>query len=151
MKKELVRDWMSANAVTISPDNVLPDAEKLMVGKMIRRLPVLDHGHLVGIVTYGDIRNARPSNINSLNLWELTYLVTQLKVSEIMTRHPITVSPDAAIGKAAQVMLNNMISGLPVVDDDVVLVGIVTECDIFRLVVKDWVARESETAELVTK
>lgn len=138
MKQELVRRLMSRNVITITPDGTLPDAERLMDCKMIRRLPVVEDGRLVGIVTYGDIRNARPSRVSSLSFWLLIFLVTRLKVSEIMTPNPITISPDTTIGEAAQLMLKNMISGLPVVDDEGNLVGIITESDIFRQVVRDW-------------
>jgi acetoin utilization protein AcuB len=148
MKLEYVKDWMSSDLITITPDTTLPDADRLMVGKMIRRLPVVEDGRLVGIVTYGDIRDARPSRALSLNIWELNYLVTRLRVSEIMTRNPITVRPEATIGEAARLMLRNMISGLPVVDEDGDLVGIVTESDIFRMVVRDWLDAREQSQDL---
>jgi acetoin utilization protein AcuB len=145
MKLEYVKDWMSTELITITPDTTLPDADRLMVSKMIRRLPVVEDGRLVGIVTYGDIRDARPSRALSLSIWELNYLVTRLRVAEIMTRNPVTIRPEATIGEAAQLMLRNMISGLPVVDPEGNLVGIITESDIFRMVVRDWMGmREQE-------
>lgn len=147
MKLELVRDWMSRNVITVTPDTTLPEADKLMVTKTIRRLPVMENARLVGIVTYGDIREARPSAATSLSIWELNYLVNRLKVGEMMTRHPITVSQDATIGEAAQLMLRHMIGGLPVVDNKGKLVGIITESDIFRMVVRDWM--ESAKEEVV--
>jgi CBS domain-containing protein len=142
---ELVRDWMSCKVITVTPETTLPAVEQLMVSKTIRRVPVVDNGRLVGIVTYGDIRNARPSAVSSLNIWELNYLITRIKMSEIMTRDPITVSPETTIGEAAQKMLANMISGLPVLDSQGHLVGIITESDIFRLVARTW--QELEAAE----
>jgi acetoin utilization protein AcuB len=147
MKLELVRDWMTHNVVTVTPETTLTDAERLMVTKTIRRLPVLEDGRLVGIVTYGDIRKAQPSAATSLNIWELNYLLAKVRVSEIMTPDPITVSQNATIGEAAQLMLNNMISGLPVVDGQGDLVGIITESDIFRLVVKEWSGLRLEPVE----
>ena len=145
MRMELVRDWMSCKVITATPETTLPAVEQLMVSKTIRRVPVVDNGRLVGIVTYGDIRNARPSAVSSLNIWELNYLITRIKMSEIMTRDPITVSPETTIGEAAQKMLANMISGLPVLDSQGHLVGIITESDIFRLAARTW--QEQETAE----
>ncbi len=144
MKLELVRDWMSRNVMTVTPETTLPEADKLMVSKTIRRLPVLENGRLVGIVTYGDIREARPSAATSLSIWELNYLVTRLRVGEMMTRDPITVSQDATIGEAAQLMLRHMIGGLPVIDNRGALVGIITESDIFRMVVRDWMESAKE-------
>ncbi len=143
MRMELVRDWMSCKVITVTPETTLPTVEQLMVSKTIRRVPVVDNGRLVGIVTYGDIRNARPSAVSSLNIWELNYLITRIKMSEIMTRDPITVSPETTIGEAAQKMLANMISGLPVLDSQGHLVGIITESDIFRLVARTWQEQEA--------
>jgi CBS domain-containing protein len=147
MKQELVKDWMTCDVITVTPETTLPDADSLMAGKMIRRLPVVANGRLVGIVTYGDIRNARPSSVNRLNLWELSYLMPHTTMSEIMSRDPITISLQATIGEAAQLMLKNMISGLPVVDNDGNLVGIITESDVFRLVVRDWQWQQAEKPE----
>jgi acetoin utilization protein AcuB len=146
MELELVRDWMTRNVITVAPNTTLPEAERLMITKMIRRLPVIDDGRLVGIVTYGDIRKAQPSAVTSLSIWEVNYLLAKVRVSEIMTADPITVSQDATIGEAAQLMLNHMISGLPVVDHKGDLVGIITESDIFRLVVKAWSGSKPELA-----
>jgi len=145
MKQELVRDWMSEEVITITPVTTLPDAERLMITHVIRRLPVVvDDDRLVGIVTYGDIRSARPSRAASINMWELDFLAAQLKVSEFMTRQPITIAQDATIGEAAQLMLKFMISGLPVLDSKGKLIGIITESDIFRLVAREWAGQEEE-------
>lgn len=138
MKNELVREWMTADVITVTPDTTLPEADRLIVDNMIRRLPVIKNGKLVGICTYGDIREARPSPATSLSIWELNYLLSQLTMGEIMTANPVTISPKATIGEAARLMLKNQISGLPVVDNHHHLVGIITESDIFRLVVQQW-------------
>jgi acetoin utilization protein AcuB len=142
MKQELVRDWMSTDIITITPETTLPEAERLMITHVIRRLPVVDNGRLVGIVTYGDIRGARPSRAASINMWELDFLAAQLKVSEFMTHQPVTVAQDVTIGEAAQLMLKSMIRGLPVLDSKGKLIGIVTESDIFRLVAREWARQE---------
>lgn len=142
MRMEVVRNWMSTDVITVSPETTLPDAAQLMTGKTIRRLPIIDDGHLVGIVTYGDIRNARPSGVTTLSIWELNYLVNKVKMADIMTKNPVTVTPETTIGEAAEKMLTHMISGLPVLDDQNDLVGIITESDIFRLVARTWAARE---------
>ncbi len=147
MKLELVRDWMTSKVITVTTDTTLADAARLMETKMIRRLPVMEDGRLAGIVTYGDIREAQPSAATSLSIWELNYLLAKLRIAEIMTRDVITVSQNATIGEAAKLMLDHQISGLPVVDHHGDLVGIITESDIFRLVVRDWSIRELATAE----
>ena len=138
MKLELVKNWMTHDVITITPETTLPEAHKLMTDYQIRRLPVVKNGRLVGIVTRGDIRGAEASDATSLSVWELNYLLSNLKIKEIMTHHPIVISQEATIDEAAQVMLENKISGLPVVDYHGELVGIITESDIFRIVVQAW-------------
>jgi acetoin utilization protein AcuB len=138
MKQECVCDWMTGDVITITPDTTLREAHDLMNEKGIRRLPVVRDGKIVGIVTLGDIRGAEPSRASSLSIWEVNHLLTKLKVSEIMTRNPATIQQNASIGEAAKLMLEKKFSGLPVVDDENHLVGIITESDIFRLVVNEW-------------
>lgn len=136
MKKNFVRDWMTPDPVTIDPKKTLPEAQKLMKDRRIRRLPVLQRGRLVGIVTQGDIRGAEPSEASTLSIFEMHYLLAKLTVEKIMTWEPITLPPDATIRQAAQLMLEHKIGGLPVVDNDK-LVGIITESDIFRILVQE--------------
>lgn len=138
MKLDLVKNWMTQDVVTVTPETTLPEAHKLMTDHQIRRLPVMKDDRLVGIVTRGDIRGAEASEATSLSVWELNYLLGKLTIEKIMTRSPITISLEATIDEAAQVMLDNKISGLPVVDFHGKLVGIITESDIFRIVVKEW-------------
>jgi len=148
MKQELVRDWMTSDPVTIVPDTPLPKAHRLMMQHNIRRLPVMKNRRIVGIVTLGDVRGAEPSGATTLSIWEINYLISRLKVEEIMTPRPFTVSVNATVGEAAERMLEHKLSGLPVVDDAGKLVGIITESDIFRMVVRDWRRQEEATAEL---
>jgi acetoin utilization protein AcuB len=136
MKKEFVRDWMTANPATIDPKTTLPEVQKLMKERRIRRLPVVDRGRLVGIVTLGDIRGAAPSEATTLTIFERHYLLNKVTVEKIMTWEPITIKPDATIRQAAQLMLEHKIGGLPVVENDT-LVGIITESDIFRVLVQE--------------
>lgn len=145
MKLEMVRDWMTPEPITITPDTTLPEAHRLMMAHSIRRLPVIEGGQVVGIVTLGDVRGAEPSGATSLSIWEVNYLVSKLHVEEIMTPRPFTISADATLGEAAQMMLKYKISGLPVIDEDRRVVGIITESDIFRMVVRDWL-QEAEPA-----
>lgn len=147
MKLELVRDWMTRELVTVSPDTTVLEAGQMMVDRTIRRLPVVENGALVGIVTYGDVRGARASAATGLDIWELSYKLSRLIIREIMTPNPVTISPDATIGVAAQLMLKYMIGGLPVLDHQDRLEGLITESDIFRVVVRDWMHSESESSE----
>ena len=138
MKQDLVKHWMTRDVITITPDTSLHEAHYLMNEKRIRRLPVVDHGRLVGIVTLGDVRSAEPSAASTLSVWEMNNLLAKLKVAEIMTRDPVTISQEATISTVAEIMLEKKFSGLPVVDEAGTLVGIITESDIFRLVVREW-------------
>jgi acetoin utilization protein AcuB len=138
MKQELVKNWMTRDVLTITPDTTLPEAHRLMTQNQVRRLPVMKDGRLIGIVTRGDVRGAEPSGATSLSIWELNYLISNLKVEQIMTRKPITVSEDATIGEAARLMMEKKVSGLPVVGSGGKIVGIITESDIFRLIVDKW-------------
>jgi acetoin utilization protein AcuB len=147
MRTELVTDWMTSEPITVTPETGLMDAHALLSGHNIRRLPVVRRGgKLVGIVTLGDVREASPSDATSLSIWELNYLLAKLTVADIMTPKPITVSASDTIAKAARLMLEQKVSGLPVVETDGTLVGIITESDIFRLVVRNW--GEFETTEV---
>lgn len=137
MKTALVKDWMTPNPVTASPQTSLPDALQLMQQHHIRRLLVTEHNRLVGIATRGDLRAAQPSEATSLSIFELHYLIGRITLDEIMTRDPLTVSPTTTIQEAARLMLKHKVAGLPVISGGRV-VGIITESDIFRLVVRMW-------------
>jgi acetoin utilization protein AcuB len=134
----VVSDWMSAPVQVVSPTTPVGDAYSLMMYRGIRRLPVVANGRLVGIVTLGDLREARPSPASSLSIYELNYLLSRLTVEQIMTHNPYTVRPDMPIQKAARIMLSRKVSSLPVVEEDGTVVGIITESDIFRMLVDQW-------------
>ncbi len=128
----LVRERMSKEPVTITPDVSVTDALRLMRARKVRRLPVLDNrGKLVGIVSDQDLLYASPSPVSSLSVWEMNYLLAKLKVEEVMTRQVITITEDTPLEEAARIMADNKIGGLPVIRDDK-LVGIVTETDLFK-------------------
>jgi len=130
-----VKEWMTANPITIDSAAKISDAHQMMKAKSVRRLPVLHGGKLVGIITIGDVREASPSDATTLSIWELNYLWAQLTVEKIMSKKLLTVKPDQSILDAAQLMLEQKVSGLPVVEGDH-LVGIITESDIFRMLVR---------------
>lgn len=136
MKEQLVRNWMTPDPVTITPNTTLPQAQQIMMEKNVRRLPVEWNGELVGILTLGDIREAKPSEANTLSVYELNYLLDRLTVKSIMTTEPITVSPDSTIEQAAGIMYQKKIGGIPVIEQDK-LVGIITETDLCRLIVTE--------------
>lgn len=128
----LVKDRMSRHPITITPDVSLHDALRLMREEKIRRLPVLDKkGKLVGIVSEKDLLYASPSPATTLSVYELNYLVSKIKVGDLMTKEVITIAEDCPLEEAARIMVDHQISGLPVMRGDV-LVGIITESDLFK-------------------
>ncbi|HUN08131.1 MAG TPA: CBS domain-containing protein [Aggregatilineales bacterium] len=132
----LVREWMTTPVITVTPFTSISNAHQMMKEKGIRRLPVLDNDDLIGIVTLGDVREASPSDATTLSIWELNYLWSQLTVEKIMSRKLLTVGPEDTVLAAAQLMLDQKISGLPVVEKSGKLVGMITESDIFRMLVR---------------
>jgi CBS domain-containing protein len=131
-----VREWMTSPVVSVSPSTPISNAHQMMKEYGIRRLPVVENNKLVGIITIGDIREASPSDATTLSIWELNYLWAQLTVERVMSRSVITVKPEDLILDAATLMLNRKVSGLPVVDDEGYLVGILTESDIFKMLIE---------------
>ena len=141
----LVKDRMTQNPVTVSPDTPVSEALNLMRQKKVRRMPVVDrHGHLVGIVAEKDLLYASPSPATSLNVYEIGYLLSKLKVKEIMAKDVVTVTEDAPLEEAARIMVDNAVSGLPVTRDKTV-VGIITETDIFKILLEMMGARDLGT------
>jgi acetoin utilization protein AcuB len=131
----LVKNWMSKNVITIDESDAMKDAMRLLKEHGIRRLPVIKKDRLVGIVTDRDLKKASASDATSLEVHELLYLLTQVKVKDIMTKNPITVPPDYTVEETAQVLLGNKISGAPVVDPGGKVIGIITQTDLFRVLI----------------
>ncbi len=111
----LVRERMSAHPILCEPDLPVGDALDRMKQEHIRRMPVVDkHGKLVGIVSDKDLLQASPSPATSLSVWEITYLLSKIKISDVMTKKVITIVPDMPLEDAARIMADNKIGGLPV-------------------------------------
>src|SRR5437868_7450616 len=123
----LVKEWMTTPVYVIHTDTPVADAYNTMMQRNIRRLPVIENERLMGIVTLGDLREARPSPATSLSIYELNYLLAKLTVGKVMTHNPYTVTLDTPIQKAARIMLDRKVGGLPVVDELNRPVGIITE------------------------
>lgn len=143
----LVRDWMAQELTTAEPETKIVEAYQLMLADEIRRLPVVASNQLAGIVTLSDLY--RVFDLFSNTESGASPKLDQMEVKEVMTPNPVTVAEDATIGEAAQQMLENKISGLPVVDPaGVNLVGIITESDIFRIVAQEWSTRRHGSIHL---
>ncbi|MFT3957860.1 MAG: CBS and ACT domain-containing protein [Desulfovibrio sp.] len=131
-----VQNWMTTDVVSVGPDTSLLKVGKLMKDHHIRRIPVVDeNGQVVGIISDRDVRDASPSKATTLDMYEMHYLLAELKAKNIMTANPITVKPTDTVEQAALIMLDNKVGGLPVVDDSGKLVGIISDHDVFKALV----------------
>jgi acetoin utilization protein AcuB len=130
----LVKNWMSRNVVTIDRDASMNQAFKVLKENNIRLLPVLKNKKLVGIVTDRDLKRASASDATSLDAHELKYLLEKVKVADIMTSDPIRVSPELTIEETAEILQKEKISGVPVVDASDAVVGVITQTDIFKVI-----------------
>ena len=128
-----IKDVMTTNPVTADSETLVLDAQKLMKENNIRRLPVVDKGKLVGIVTKHDLLEAAPSPATSLSVFELNYLLAKMKVKEIMKKNPVTITPETPFEEALRLGQEKKIGAFPVVENGK-LVGITTESDIIRFV-----------------
>lgn len=129
----LVENWMNPKVVAVDADDSMLDATKLMKEHNIRRLPVLEKGKLVGIVTDRDLKRASPSDATTLEAHEILYLIANIKVREIMSKNPITVPWNYTIEEAAEILLQAKISGMPVMDKDGKVIGMITQTDLFKV------------------
>lgn len=128
----LIRFWMSHPVVTVERTDSMQRGITLMKEKRIRLLPVMDKGKLVGIVSDRDLKRASASDATSLDIHELLYLISKIKLADIMTRDVVTVHQDWTIEEAADLMLSRKISGAPVVDEEDRLCGVITQTDMFK-------------------
>src|SRR4030067_196566 len=126
-----IKDMMTRNPITVDSKTLLLDAQKIMRENKIRRLPVVDKEILVGIITQHDLLMASPSPATSLSVHELNYLLSKMKVSEIMKKNPVTITPDTPFEKALKIGQDKKIGSFPVLENEK-LVGMVTESDIVR-------------------
>lgn len=126
-----VKNYMTAEVITISEETKILEALDLMKDHQIHRLPVTKDGQMKGLVTEGIIQENSPSTATSLSIHEMNYLLTKTAVGDIMLKNVITIAPDALLEEAADTMRKNQVSVLPVIGTDHKLVGIITEKDIF--------------------
>ena len=130
-----IREYMNTNVITVKSDSPIHDAEKIMRDNKIRRLPVVDNGKLVGIITRDKLREVVPSPATSLSIWELNYLLAKLKVKDVMEKKLFTVNPDTTVEQAVSEAQQRGIGTLIVVDskEPDKLVGIATTTDLYKI------------------
>ncbi len=131
----LVKNWMSRNLITVGPNDSMMNAVNLLREHDIRMLPVLKDGRLVGVVTDRDIKRASASDATTLEIHELMYLVSKVKISDIMTAKVVTVPEDYTVEETAEILLEKKISGAPVVDGEGTVKGVITQTDLFKVLI----------------
>lgn len=127
-----VEQRMTAKPITITSTSTIADASELMRSNNFRRLPVVDNGKLVGLVTDRDLRAVSPSPATTLSIFELNYLLAKMQIKDIMQKKVITIQADATVEEAAILLYNHRIGGLVVVDPQGAVTGVITETDIFK-------------------
>lgn len=131
----LVKNWMSRRAITIDADAMLPEAIKLLNQNKIHMLPVVESDRLVGIVTELDVRKAPVADTGQPKGPNLEDHPPAAKVLDVMTKNPITVPYNHTIEETAELLRVNNISGVPVVNEQEKIVGIITKTDILNFVI----------------
>lgn len=140
----LVKDRMTLNPYTVTPDTKINDAFAIMRDHNFRRLPVVKMGKVVGIVTERALHRVTPSDATALSVFELNYLLGKMTVADAMTKDPVTIQDNQQLEDAAILMRKNNIGALPVLRENR-LVGIITETDIFDTFIEMLGARHTGT------
>jgi acetoin utilization protein AcuB len=136
-----VGERMSRPVISVSPDEPINEVLAMFRREHIRRAPVLKEGKLIGIVSERDLLNASPSPVTTLSVWEMNYLISKVTIRQVMTKKVITVDTDTPIEEAARIMADKKIGGLPVFNDGKV-VGMITETDLFKILLELMGARQ---------
>ncbi|MBW1732759.1 MAG: CBS domain-containing protein, partial [Deltaproteobacteria bacterium] len=131
----LVKNWMNKEFYTLNVEDTMGDASRLMKEKGVQMVPVMRKNKLVGVLTDRDLKRASASDATTLAIHELLYLLTRIKIKEIMTKNPITVPVDFTVAEAAEVLLHNKISGAPVVDHEGKIVGTIDKDVLFKVLI----------------
>jgi acetoin utilization protein AcuB len=127
-----VAEVMSRTVVTLTPEQTLRDAVELLRSKHIRHLPVVENSKLIGIVTDRDVKRATPSLLSGVDRDEYDRVLDETKIAQIMTREPMTVTPESGLKAAVKIFIDRKVGALPVVSGSQ-LVGIITEIDLLRV------------------
>jgi len=131
----LAKNWMSKNVITVDINDSMQDAIKRLKENDIKMLPVMKKDKLVGIITDRDLKRASASDATTLDVHELLFLLSKIKIKDIMTKDPIMIPDDFTVEETAEVLLKNKISGAPVINNEGQVVGTITQTDLFKVLI----------------
>lgn len=132
---QTVEQWMTLNPYTIEADASIIEAMHLMKEKHIRRLPVTSDGKFCGVITELMIKSFTPGQSTPLDTWEVHYILAKATVKDAMNPHPLTITPDAPLCQAAQIIHDNKLNGMCVTDGDNNLVGLLTNTNLIEALI----------------
>lgn len=131
----LVKNWMNSDFVTVEIDDSMQEAIRLLKENPVELLPVMNKRELVGVITDRDLKKASASDATSLDTHEMLYLISKIKIKDIMSKNPITVHYEFTIEETAQLLMAKSISGAPVVDNDGRVIGIISKTELFKVLI----------------
>jgi len=130
-----VQNWMSPEVVTVDENTPIIKVIRALEENNVRHVPVMSQGRLVGMITDQDMKEAAPSKASAIKAEELYYLLSEMKAKDLMRPDPIAIRPDQTMEVAAVKMLEHKVTGMPVLTDKGELVGIITQGDVFRVLI----------------
>ena len=131
----LVKNWMNADFITVRDDDSMQEAIRILKENPVDLLPVMNKKKLVGVITDRDLKKASASDATTLDTHEVLYLISKIKVKDIMSKKPITVHYELTIEETAELLMDRSISGAPVVDDSDSVVGIISKTELFKVII----------------
>jgi len=130
-----IQNWMSTDVITVEKNTPIIKVLQILEENNIRHVPVMSKGKLAGMITYQDIKEVSPSKVTAIKAKELHYLLAEMKAKDVMKPDTITVTPDQTMEVAAVKMLEHKVSSIPVVTGNSRLVGIISQGDVFRVLI----------------
>ena len=130
-----VKHYMTKDVITVTSDVKITDAVDIMEENHFHRLPVVDNGRFVGLLTESIIAESSPSKVSSLSIYEMNYLLDKVLVKDLMIKEVVTTTPEVLIEEAATVMVDKDITVLPVLNEKNEITGIITYKDIFKALI----------------
>lgn len=131
----LIKQWMSEQVITVDADESMNNAVFILEENRISLLPVVDNGQLVGIISDRDLKRASPPLETVYSMEEFVSFISEIKIRDLMTSHPLTLSPENTVQEAALLLIEKRISGLPIVSPPNKVVGIITRTDLLEALV----------------